>query len=206
MLHQETHSIPYPLTVPKTLNLEDYGIKIHVPSKVSSTGEEFSITVAVVLSGIFHAPSETELVSAIYYIEASSKVLKPLVLEVEHCVIFQEIAPTFGKVELNNDTKLPYIFNQTSYGYFARDSSSGSIEASASPSLWGVFMVADRCAVKYSALPLISKVHQGNYKVHFIAFRNLKAKKMVIKFNDKLIVFVSEMSIIVDNRRLTRNT
>ena len=180
MLHHETHSIPYPLTVMKTLNLADYGIKIHVPSKVSSTDEEFSITVVVALSGIYHAPNKTELVSAIYYIETSSQVLKPLVLEVEHCIIFQEITPTFASVEFKSDTKLPYVFNQSFIGHFAGNSSSGTIEVSVSPSLWGIFMVSDKYAVKYSAWPLISKVHQGKYKVHFVAFRNLKAKKKVI--------------------------
>ena len=167
----------------KTLNFDDYGLKIHIPSNVSRD-EEFSITVVVGLQGSFQVPHETELVSAVYYIEASSPLLKPIVLEIDHCVIFQEgdseMALKFGKADVGTNIKLPYNFMDVSDGHFTRDSSSGSLETLTSHGLWGIFMVDKYYPVKYTAWPLICEVQQGHYKVHIVAFRNFKAKKKVI--------------------------
>ena len=183
VFYQKIQSIPQPVTFMKTLTFNEYGLKIHVPPNVSND-EDFSVTVVVGLQGSFQVPHETELVSAIYYIEASSQLFKPLVLEIEHCVIFPEgdgeIALMFGKADVATNTKLPYNFTNVSDGHFTKDSFSGSIETLTSHSLWGIFMVDEKYPVKYTAWPLICELQQGHYKVHIVAFRNLKAKKMVI--------------------------
>ena len=67
-----------------TFQWEEHGFKIHCPKGAVSIGTEVAVT--AILSDQFILPKDIVLVSAVYAITVSKPLLKPLVIELQHCV------------------------------------------------------------------------------------------------------------------------
>ena len=111
-----------PSTVTQTIYLEKFGIKIYLPPNAFSE-PVFDITVGAALSGRFISPESMTLVSAVYYIRMSSELLRPVTVEIEHCVILSDEDKTsglkFGKADMNSYwASPPYTFKTLSEGIF----------------------------------------------------------------------------------------
>ena len=64
---------------------EKYGFILHCPEGAVSSDTEVEVT-AIVGGGDFIVPKGAELVSAVYAISVSQPLLKPLTIELQHCV------------------------------------------------------------------------------------------------------------------------
>ena len=167
-----------PSTVTQTIYLEKFGIKIYLPPNAFSE-PVFDITVGAALSGRFISPESMTLVSAVYYIRMSSELLRPVTVEIEHCVILSDEDKTsglkFGKADMNSYwASPPYTFKTLSEGIFPVGKSWGTIQMS-SFSLLGIFCRRDNNPpVEYLAgvfsCPCSGKV--GSYKVLLLAGLN----------------------------------
>lgn len=116
---------------PQHLNWEDYGLRITVPQGTLSPTETCGIAVTALVGGQFLLPEGTQLISAIYAISTHDKaLLKPLTLELEHCVNLKSQAQAnclkFVRASLSAET-LPYQFTQVAGGEFSVGSRYGSI-------------------------------------------------------------------------------
>ena len=65
---------------------EKFGLKIHVEKNSLSAWETSEVTVAALFGGEFKFPKNSVLVSAVYAVTVSKPLLKPLRLEIQHCV------------------------------------------------------------------------------------------------------------------------
>ena len=174
-------------TVTQTISLKTFGIKLYLSPNTFSE-PVFSITIGVGLSGSFISPERMTLVSAVYYIRTSSELLRPITVEIEHCVILLDNNKTsglkFGKADTNSYwASPPYIFKTLSEGMFPVGQSWGTIQMS-SFSLLSIFWYDDNPPVEYLA-GVLSYPHKhgsgklGRYKVLFLAGRNLGVNKEV---------------------------
>lgn len=95
--------------------------------------------VGVSLSGSFIYSHSTTLVSAIYYTAASSELIQPATIEIEHCVYTgNSDGLTFGRADTGNYwTTPPYHFKSLPGGIFKSGQSWGVINVS-SFSIFGV--------------------------------------------------------------------
>ena len=66
---------------PQLLNWEEYGLSITV-----------EVAITALVGGEFILPEDTELVSAVYALSASKPLLKPVQLEIQHCVSIKKPA------------------------------------------------------------------------------------------------------------------
>ena len=71
---------------PQMLSWEKFGLKISVEKNSLSSLEASEVTVAALVGGEFKFPKNTVLVSAVYAVTVSKRLLKPLRLEIQHCV------------------------------------------------------------------------------------------------------------------------
>ena len=69
---------------PQLLDWEGNGLRIQVPR--GAFCRSCDISVEVILTGNFVFPENTELVSAVYAISASNRLIKPVQIEIQHCV------------------------------------------------------------------------------------------------------------------------
>ena len=68
------------------LNWEEYGIRINIQRGSIPPSETCEIGVQVLVGGQFSIPEGYDIVSGVYAISISSTLLKPLELEIQHCV------------------------------------------------------------------------------------------------------------------------
>ena len=68
------------------MNWERYGLRIGVSEGSLSSEETAEAAVVALVGGDFKFPDNTVLVSAVYAISVSRRLLKPLRLEMQHCV------------------------------------------------------------------------------------------------------------------------
>ena len=71
---------------PQLINWERYGLRIGVSEGSLSSTETAEVAVVALVGGDFKFPKDTVLVSAVYAISVSRRLLKPLRLEMQHCV------------------------------------------------------------------------------------------------------------------------
>ena len=116
------------------LKFEGYGFKLHIPD--GSLPEEVSETqlnVEVSLSGQFQLPSNSELLSAIYWVSSPHKFTKPITVEIQHCASLSNDEQceqlTFVRT-ICTQKELPYIFEEHVGGVFSHHSSYGSVSLS----------------------------------------------------------------------------
>ena len=166
----------------QTIDLKDHGFLIHLPPRVSAE-LEFKLTIGVSLSGSFDLPKNTTLVSAAYYIETSSELLKPIKIEIEHCVSAdseQVSKLTFARAETGNRSP-PYQLTRLKGGVFSSGLSWGLIEVSTFSS-YGILCEDTDPLIDYSGYLLSSNLSGGHfyaYHVLFLVVRKLSASKKV---------------------------
>ncbi|XP_019859737.1 PREDICTED: uncharacterized protein LOC109587966 [Amphimedon queenslandica] len=117
---------------PQLINWEKYGLRIGVQEDTLSPTDTVEVAVVTLVGGEFVFPKNTVLVSAVYAVSVSKPLLKPLRLEIEHCIDLRgrpgltqflkfAIAPV-------STPSLPYHFLLVEGGEFKPDSWYGSIQ------------------------------------------------------------------------------
>ena len=117
---------------PQLINWEKYGLRIGVQEDTLSPSDTVEVAVVALVGGQFVFPKNTVLVSAVYAVSVSKPLLKPLRLEIEHCIDLKgrpgltrflkfAIAPV-------STPSLPYQFSIVEGGEFKPDSWYGSIQ------------------------------------------------------------------------------
>ena len=77
---------------PQLLNWEEYGLRIAIPQGAVQQSDTVEVAITALVGGEFILPEDTELVSAVYAISISKPLLKPVQLEIQHCVSIKEPA------------------------------------------------------------------------------------------------------------------
>uniref|UniRef100_A0A1X7TQR4 Uncharacterized protein n=1 Tax=Amphimedon queenslandica TaxID=400682 RepID=A0A1X7TQR4_AMPQE len=117
---------------PQLINWEKYGLRIGVQEDTLLPTNTVEVAVVALVGGEFVFPKNTVLVSAVYAVSVSKPLLKPLRLEIEHCIDLRgrpgltqflkfAIAPV-------STPSLPYHFLLVEGGEFKADSWYGSIQ------------------------------------------------------------------------------
>ena len=168
----------------QTITWSKFGFKLHIPPD-AILGSHLNVSVGVSLSGNFKFPSNTTLVSAVYYIDASSKLLRPVTIEMEHCLLLRSgddiHAVSFYVAEIYPG--LPhYTFQPLRGGIFSSTNSWGSIQV-ASFSLFSISWITDlfRTApnITYSAQIYHRKSSNIMFNVRLVVTRHLSPCKEV---------------------------
>ena len=117
---------------PQLMNWEQFGIRIGIEEDSLLSSEMVEVATAALVGGEFKFPKNTVLVSAVYAVSVSKPLLKPLRLEMQHCVDLR------GRPGLSQYLKfaiapvstpsLPYQFSLVEGGEFSPDSRYGSIQ------------------------------------------------------------------------------
>ena len=117
---------------PQLMNWEQFGLRIGIEEDSLLSSETVEVATAALVGGQFKFPKNTVLVSAVYAVSVSEPLLKPLRLEMQHCVDLR------GRPGLSQYLKfaiapvstpsLPYQFRITEGGEFSPDSRYGSIQ------------------------------------------------------------------------------
>ena len=167
----------------QTINLKRFGFKLYFLPNTSMEPVSFTIGVLSSLPD-FIPPANTTLVSALYYIEISSELLQPVIVEIEHCVNtgwVDSAQLTFAKAHMDMNSSPPYVFSKLFGGKFDRESW-GAIKLSTF-CLVGLFAEGENFLIDYLAhlLSLHRKGRSGTYQVALIASLNLHAYKEVYK-------------------------
>ena len=111
-------------------NWEENGIIISVPQGTLSPIETSQVEVTVLVDGQFQLPKGTELVSAVYGISLSKPLLKPVKLEIQHCLhlVTQDDANCLSfAIAPNQKCSLFYQFEVIEGGEFNPNEQYGSI-------------------------------------------------------------------------------
>uniref|UniRef100_A0A1X7TN63 Uncharacterized protein n=1 Tax=Amphimedon queenslandica TaxID=400682 RepID=A0A1X7TN63_AMPQE len=116
---------------PQLLNWERYGLRIGVSEGTLPSTETVEVAVVALVGGQFVFPENTILVSAVYAVFVSRPLLKPMRLEIQHCV------DTADDPSVSNHLKfaiapisqpgLPYHFSMVNGGKFNETKWYGSI-------------------------------------------------------------------------------
>ncbi|XP_019850961.1 PREDICTED: uncharacterized protein LOC109581346 [Amphimedon queenslandica] len=107
---------------------EEFGFKLQCPC--GAVSEDTEVTVKAIVKGCFDLPRGTELVSAVYAISVSKALLKPLVIELEHCVDLRNTSQTDCLKFVRAPLKPPnaYQFSIVEGGSFSVGNRYGCIE------------------------------------------------------------------------------
>ena len=116
---------------PQLMNWERFGLRIRVKEDSLSSSETVEIATAALVGGEFKFPKNTVLVSAVYAVTVSKRLLKPLRLEIQHCVDLTG-RPGLSKylkfaIAPVSTHSLPYQFTLVEGGEFSSNSFYGSI-------------------------------------------------------------------------------
>ena len=117
---------------PQLMNWEQFGLRIGIEEDSLLFSQTVEVATAALVGGQFKFPKNTVLVSAVYAVSVSEPLLKPLRLEMQHCVDLR------GRPGLSRYLKfaiapvstpsLPYQFSLVEGGEFSPDSRYGSIQ------------------------------------------------------------------------------
>ena len=110
-------------------NWEENGIIISVPQGTLSATETSQVEVTVLVGGQFLLPEGTELVSAVYGISLSKPLLKPVKLEIQHCLhlLTQDDINCLNFATAPVGSAPPYQFQLKDGGQFSHGKTYGSI-------------------------------------------------------------------------------
>ena len=165
----------------QTIDLNQFGFKLYFQPNTSL--EPVTIAIGVIESQNFVTPPNTTLVSALYYINASSKLLQPVIIEIEHCINIDSIDNArliFARA--NVDSPPPYAFKKLfSNGRFGR-TSFGTIKLSKFSEV--AIFAENASSINYLA-QFFSSFHTGpsniyRYRVDLVISRKLNTIKEVI--------------------------
>uniref|UniRef100_A0A1X7TSS1 Uncharacterized protein n=1 Tax=Amphimedon queenslandica TaxID=400682 RepID=A0A1X7TSS1_AMPQE len=109
-----------------SLQWEKYGFRLKCPQGAVSKDTEVAVT--ALAGGNFKVPKGTVLVSAVYAISVSKALLKPLVIELQHCVDLRNTSQTGCLKFVRAPLKSPYQFSVVEGGCFRVGKRYGSIK------------------------------------------------------------------------------
>ena len=111
----------------QTFHWAGYGIKLHIPPASLPAGVgQSSIDIKASLTGKFHLPENTTLVSAVYWIHCLVEFCHPIVVEIQHCATpSDDPSLTFARA---SQEEPPYKFAALQGGLFQPDSSYACIQ------------------------------------------------------------------------------
>uniref|UniRef100_A0A1X7SIF7 Uncharacterized protein n=1 Tax=Amphimedon queenslandica TaxID=400682 RepID=A0A1X7SIF7_AMPQE len=109
-----------------SLQWEKYGFRLECPQGAVSKDTEVAVT--ALAGGNFKVPKSTVLVSAVYAISVSKGLLKPLVIELQHCVDLRKTSQTGCLKFVRAPLKSPYQFSIVEGGCFRVGKRYGSIK------------------------------------------------------------------------------
>lgn len=180
-IYFETVTLNDDSKVIQTIDLSKFGIELYFQPNTSLEPVTFGI--GVIESQNFITPPNTTLVSALYYIYASSDLLRPVIIEIEHCVNIDSVNNarlTFARAD--TDTSSPhYAFKKLSNGRFGR-TSFGTIKLS---NFSEVAICAENASSVNYLAQFFSSLHTGppsvyRYRVDLVISQKLNAIKEVI--------------------------
>ena len=110
------------------LNWEEYGLRIAIPQGAVQQSDTVEVAITALVGGEFILPEDTELVSAVYDISVSKPLLKPVQLEIQHCVSIEKPAHSnyLSFATAHSDCP-PYHFQPVKGGNFPIGNQYGSI-------------------------------------------------------------------------------
>ena len=111
----------------QSFNWEEYGFRLHSPQGTLPNDQTCEIAITALVSGLFKVPEGSMLVSAVYAVSVAKPVLKPLVIEVQHCVDLRTTGQTGCLKFVRAPLKAPYQFSVVEGGAFSVGSRYGSI-------------------------------------------------------------------------------
>lgn len=114
--------------VPQSFHWEKYGFRLHCPQ--GAVPKDTEVAVTAIAGGNFKVPKGTMLVSAVYAISVSKPLLKPLVIELQHCVDLRTKAQTGCLKFVRAPLKYPYQFRPVKGGSFRVGKRYGSVKRS----------------------------------------------------------------------------
>ncbi|XP_019854210.1 PREDICTED: uncharacterized protein LOC109583344 [Amphimedon queenslandica] len=109
-----------------SLQWKKYGFRLECPQGAVSKDTEVAVT--ALAGGNFKVPKGTVLVSAVYAISVSKGLLKPLVIELQHCVDLRNTSQTGCLKFVRAPLKSPYQFSIVEGGSFRVGERYGSIK------------------------------------------------------------------------------
>ena len=164
--------------ITQVVDLTQFGIKVHVPS--NTVEQNMTLTIGVGNTGNFIFPENLTLVSAIYYIKVSSKLMQPVTVEIEHCVNaadkHQSSKLTFGNADTGKIP--PYSYKKIHNGRFSIEKSSGNITLP-SFSFLAIFWTDSSPPVKYMAGVFTYRHKHAVYRVLLLVVRSLAVNEKV---------------------------
>ena len=185
----------------QTLEWKNHGLKVHVPPGTLPDSEDTcDIVVATSFSGSFILPKDHTLVSAIYYIQPSMKLTKPVTLEIEHCCSIEtendtkSIVPIFAQ---SSSRKPPYVFQPLNGGVFTPGSFWGSFNVSTF-STFGIGKRKNRRGdhVQHSKLCYSGRLYYRSNNSNGWFFLRLVVMPKLTKFQQVCLLFIIQHYII----------
>ena len=160
------------------IDLSQFGFKLYYQTSLVPV----TFAIGVIESQNFITPPNTTLISALYYIYASSELLRPVIIEIEHCVNVHSVDNarlTFARAD--TDSPPHYAFKKLSNGRFGR-TSFGTIKLS---NFSEVAICAENASSVNYLAQFFSSLHTGppsvyRYRVDLVISQKLNAIKEVI--------------------------
>ena len=183
-IYSETHTLNLNFNddskVIQTIDLSQFGLKLYFQPNASL--EPVTFAIGVIESQNFVTPPNTTLVSALYYINASSELLQPVIIQIEHCINIDSIDKarlTFARADV--DSPPIYAFEKLSDGNFGR-TSFGTIKLSKFSEV--AIFAENASSINYLA-QFFSSLRTGpssvyRYRVDLVISQELNAIKEVI--------------------------
>ena len=123
---------------PQLLNWEEYGLRIAIPQGAVQQSDTVEVAITALVGGEFILPEDTEVVSAVYAISVSKPLLKPVQLEIQHCVSIEKPAHSnYLSFATASTDQPPYQFQPVEGGIFAIGNQYGNISLSGF-SIWSI--------------------------------------------------------------------
>ena len=179
-IYFETHTLNNDSKVIQTIDLSQFGLKLYF--QPNTLLEPVTFEIGVIESQNFVTPPNTTLVSALYYINASSELLQPVIIEIEHCVNIDSVDNarlTFARAD--TDSPPPYTFEKLSNGRFGR-TSFGTIKLS---NFSEVAVFAENASSVNYLAQFFTSLRTGSpniyrYRMNLVVSRELNAIKEVV--------------------------
>lgn len=115
----------------RTYEWERFGLKLHSHGNSLPAGiEQMTVHIKASVAGQYEFPKNSYPVSAIFWIycEPGCKLAKPILLEIQHCALSQNISKLSFVRASCTQKQLPYTFKRLAGGSFTATRSYGAIE------------------------------------------------------------------------------
>ncbi len=166
----------------QTFHWKGYGLKLHIPPASLPPGiKQSSVNIKASLTGQYHFPGNTTLVSAVYWIQTPVMFQQPVTLEIQHYAKSITRYPLKFAVAKCSQGDLPYQFKPLEGGVFSSFSSYASIALLHFSGL-GVTQEAEGSEQLYCAKQYYigSRI---NWTAHFVVTKDLEAYITVSTYN-----------------------